>query len=337
MKLKRYIEIIKKNQRELKVYLSQWLYENYECVIDVDGFLYATGNIPIMLVAHMDTVHKNPPRTIWMSLDCNKLKCDEGIGGDDRNGVAMIMDIVETLGEEVRPYILFTEDEEIGGVGARDFAKLNIKPELNFIIELDRRGRDDAVFYDCDNKDFIDFIEEFGFKESFGSFSDISVIAEPLGVAAVNLSSGYYQAHTVNEYVNLQEMDEIMEKVINIIKSQTVSETSKKFSYVKKKYTYSTGYNKYYNYYYDDDDWNWYQNQLSKATSKKKQKVEAPKVCQYCGSIATTEDEMGQPVCNTCAKELGMVKCAECGKYDYPQYMYQGDDKKYYCEDCFVR
>lgn len=332
MNLKRYIEIIRKSQQELKVYLSQWLYQNYKYVIDVDGFLYATGNVPIMLVAHMDTVHKNPPRTIWMSLDCNKLKCDEGIGGDDRNGVAMIMDIVETLGEEIRPYILFTEDEEIGGLGARDFTKLNIRPELNFIVELDRRGRDDAVFYDCDNEEFIDFIEEFGFKESFGSFSDISVIAEPLGVAAVNLSSGYYQAHTVNEYVNLHEMDEIMDKVINIIKSQTVPETSKKFDYIKKKYTYSKGYNKYYDYYDRWDNWNGYQ--TTKKSSIPNNEID---VCQYCGSIATTEDEMGQPVCNSCAKELGMVKCAECGKYDYPQYMYQGDDKKYYCEDCFVR
>lgn len=322
MKLDRYIRIIKRDQTQLKVFLSDWLYENYKYVVDVDGFLYASGNIPVMLVAHMDTVHKETPKTVWMSLDCNKLKSDEGIGGDDRNGIAMILDIVEQLDDNIRPHILFTEDEEVGGLGAHDFVNVGIKPDINFIVELDRKGRDDAVFYSCDNREFVEFIEEFGFKEQYGSFSDISVIAEPLGIAAVNLSSGYYNAHTTNEYIKLDEMDEIMGKVINIIKSQTVPETTKKFEYIKKKYEY-----KFYKY----GDWWGNSYYPTSTTSAKKKKAQ---VCEYCGQTAVTEDETGLPVCEKCAKELGMMACADCGEYEYAKYMSKDEDGNYHCIYC---
>ncbi|MBO6179870.1 MAG: hypothetical protein J6O04_11890 [Selenomonadaceae bacterium] len=45
--------------------------------------------------------------------------------------------------------------------------------------------------------DFKNYITLKGYRTAFGSFSDISVIAPALDVAAVNLSSGYYYAHTL--------------------------------------------------------------------------------------------------------------------------------------------
>ena len=37
-----------------------------------------------------------------------------------------------------------------------------------------------------------------------------------LGVAAVNLSSGYYNAHTQHEYINKKQLDTVVQKVIGI-------------------------------------------------------------------------------------------------------------------------
>lgn len=192
-------------------------------------FLYAEGNYPVMLVAHLDTVHKDLCEVVCYSKDGNIVCSPQGIGGDDRCGAYIIMSLLEKL--SVRPHILFTEGEEYGGIGAKDFAKSQIVPDINYIIEFDRQGYNDAVFYDCANTDFIDFVEQFEFYERYGSFSDISIIAPDLGVAAVNLSSGYYNAHTLGEYVVMSDMQEIIDKAAKMIETKT-----ERFEYVESIY-----------------------------------------------------------------------------------------------------
>lgn len=104
---------------------------------------------------------------------------------------------------------MFTEDEEKGCVGAEKFAVSDyiVNNDINYIIEIDRRGTNDCVFYSCDNQEFEKFIESTGyFKTAWGSVSDISTIAPALGVAAVNLSSGYFDEHTTRETINVEAL-----------------------------------------------------------------------------------------------------------------------------------
>ncbi len=111
-------------------------------------------------------------------------------------------------------YLLCNEcDEEIGGLGAKKFCLAHKQHQLSkeldglkFLIELDRKGKNDAVYYQCDNPDFEAYITDKGFKTEQGSFSDISLIAPELGIAAVNLSSGYYSPHTFHEYIIRSEL-----------------------------------------------------------------------------------------------------------------------------------
>ena len=109
------------------------------------GYLYASGELPIMLIAHMDTVHQH----ICYSEDGYVMMSPEGIGGDDRAGVYMILRILQ----EAKCHVLFCEDEEIGGQGARKFERSSIRPEVNYLVELDRHGGNDAVFYNCNNRE----------------------------------------------------------------------------------------------------------------------------------------------------------------------------------------
>ena len=51
----------------------------------------------------------------------------------------------------LRPSILFTTDEEIGGLGASSFTLYQDNLDINYIIQLDRRGKNDVVRYDDDN------------------------------------------------------------------------------------------------------------------------------------------------------------------------------------------
>ena len=65
------------------------------------------------------------------------------------------------------------------------------------------------------------FICDFGFREAGGSFSDISVVAPHLDVAAVNISAGYYNEHRQHEYVRLDQMEENISRVREIVLTST--------------------------------------------------------------------------------------------------------------------
>lgn len=186
------------------------------------NFLLVRGTTPVLLVAHLDTVHTEPVKQICASDDGNILMSPQGIGGDDRCGVFALLKIHQSA--QVKPWLLFCCNEEVGGLGAQHFCQAHSQKllpkeldSLKFLIEIDRKGKNDAVFYDCDNPDFEDYIVSKGFQTAFGSFSDISLIAPELGVAAVNLSSGYYNAHTLHEYINVVELNETIRRVGEII------------------------------------------------------------------------------------------------------------------------
>ena len=191
-------------------------------LISKGNFILVHGKAPVMLVAHLDTVHEQLVKDICLSADGNIIMSPQGIGGDDRCGVFALVKIYQSA--QVKPWLLFTCDEEIGGLGAKKFCLahqqlqlLNELDDLKFLIELDRKGKNDAVYYRCDNPDFETYISGKGFKTAQGSFSDISLIAPELGIAAVNLSCGYTNAHTLHEYINRSKLERTIERVLEII------------------------------------------------------------------------------------------------------------------------
>ena len=241
--MKTFIDICKMAQPEVKDYMNGYLKNKKYDVVNEDGFLYAKGTVPVLLVAHMDTVHHEQCKSI-VDLD-GKLSSPQGIGGDDRCGVFIIMNLVK----ELHCSVLLCEDEEKGGVGARKFtnAKHEVQDErgkiteekyienlgVNYMVEFDRKGNNDAVFYSCGNEDFIDFIEDAtNFKFSTGTFSDISVLMPAAKLSGVNLSCGYYNAHCPTEYVIYDEMMDTIEAAKALIKEKC----DKPFEYVAKTY-----------------------------------------------------------------------------------------------------
>lgn len=226
--------ICRMSQVDLKKYVANELKKTHDKVINKDGFVYAQGTFPVLLVAHLDTVHKYVIRTVVYDNKKQIISSPQGIGGDDRCGVYMILQIIK----KHHCSVLFCEDEEIGAVGAEKFTQWKSAQKLtyNYIIEFDRRGKNDAVFYNCDNEDFEEFITKDFYKTSFGSFSDISTLAPFLGCAAVNLSCGYYNAHTESEYVVLPEMQASIDAACKILARTTEEDV---FEYIEAKYSYS--------------------------------------------------------------------------------------------------
>lgn len=299
------IEIFKKTERELLDYLPEILIQKgyaKDNILVTDDYIYAKGNIPVMLVAHLDTVHSQTPINIFKDIEFNVMWSPQGLGADDRAGVYAILKLLDLH----KPYIVFTTDEEMGGLGARKVAKdLNFNlQEIKFIIELDRQGKDDAVFYDCDNDLFTQYITSFGFNKNYGSFSDISIICPIWGIAGVNLSIGYYLQHTKQEHLNIKELEQTINKVRNVFNNLP----SYGFEYIPNIIQE------------EEEEWDEY---------------EECDRCSFCG-IEILEDEI-------CYENEGMISCLDCyGK----EYFYCENCDSYYeinkksildgiCEKCF--
>jgi hypothetical protein len=218
-KLDLFKSILTLSQEDLHDFLAKFISEYYTEpeIIEVDGsFLYAKGDIPVCVIAHLDTVHREQPMREEIFYDQEKrvMWSPVGIGGDDRCGVFIIMNLII---HGLKPHILFTWNEEIGGYGAKSAAAM-LLPEINFMIQFDRRGSAQSVYYMLDHPEFEDYINEFGFKTHIGTYSDICELAPVWNRAAVNLSAGYDREHSMTEIIMLDVVGDTLIKTGKILR-----------------------------------------------------------------------------------------------------------------------
>lgn len=205
----------------VKKLMHQALAEYYDpdnIIVGEDtSYIIAKGDIPVALVAHMDTVFSKPAYEFFHDEKANVLWSPQGLGADDHAGLTAIWSI---LAEGYCPHVILTDKEEVGGIGAlqliKDYPTFPFK-DLKFLIELDRQGEKDCVFYNCENEEFEQYIEAFGFETAVGTFTDISVICPVWKIAGVNLSIGYFHEHSLGEYLNLTYYTNTINKVKNIL------------------------------------------------------------------------------------------------------------------------
>jgi len=177
----------------------------------------------VLLVAHADTAWdmtfgdvagvplvRRPPRIedgVVRSADP-----EHGIGADDRAGLAILW-LLRHSGHS----ILITDLEEQGCLGSRDLREK--EPELlrrinrdhAFAIQFDRCGGRDFKCYEVGTAGFRTYLKRVtGYTEpDRRSSTDIRVLCDPvdgtLRMCGVNLSVGYYDEHTTEERLVLDE------------------------------------------------------------------------------------------------------------------------------------
>lgn len=179
---------------------------------------YKTGQgSTILLSAHLDTFeeivegrHIVKENSIWSS--------SEGIlGADDRAGVAVLLNIAQTLDQSSfsgKVKFIFTVEEEIGLVGAKQVDDYFLWG-TDAAIVVDRRGTGDIVtscggyipFCDQAYGEFLEKVaKEAGLSDwkcTPGGSSDTKVWAQH-GIQSVNLSVGYNYEHTDSECLDIQ-------------------------------------------------------------------------------------------------------------------------------------
>lgn len=200
-----------------------------------EGNIIAHGDIPVALVAHMDTVFTAPPTEIFYDREKQVIWSPYGLGADDRAGVYGIYTLLQ---HGLHPTVIFMRDEEECCAGAYALVKVMQKIDnVHYMIELDRAHDNDCVFYDVANPQFQSYVESFGFKTTLGSFSDIRVLSHYWEVCSVNLSIGYEFEHTAYEYFKVNSFL----KTLQAVEAMLLEPIVPKFDYIEQHHSYYIG------------------------------------------------------------------------------------------------
>lgn len=174
-----------------------------------NGNIYDVSKVgkPLFSV-HMDTVRsgKGEPSPIKIELSNKISSPNHVLGGDDLNGVFILLNLI--LEKEIN--FVFSMDEEVGGT-VGEFVKEQRKAfrkNCPYFIVLDRKGNSDIcveasnTYYGSPafEKAIYAFGENYGYFPSRAMMSDADTLSATC-VSGCNISVGFYNAHTKNEYV----------------------------------------------------------------------------------------------------------------------------------------
>jgi hypothetical protein len=185
------------------------------------------GDSKTMFTSHLDTVETRRvglTKKVFLDLVTNQLFANNQVlGADNGAGVALLCHMIS---KQVAGHYFFFAGEEICGVGssylAENFSELFPTLELNRAIAFDRKGTSDVVVSQfcgecCSDSFALALCKELGteYKPAKGSFTDtanfVSFIPE-----CTNVSIGYYNEHSKNEYLDLTYLQELAKKVCEI-------------------------------------------------------------------------------------------------------------------------
>lgn len=179
------------------------------------------------LASHIDQVQRNHSKDFEVVSNGNvcfgyspKSHQQQGLGADDKNGIFICLECLKAY--DVLKVAFFV-GEESGCVGSSD-VNLEFFKDCRFVVEPDRRGSSDLITSmfcgDVCSKDFVKAIgaKRFGYKEEEGSVTDVGELVERgVGISCLNLSCGYYEAHTDEEFTVLPELENCLVFVMRII------------------------------------------------------------------------------------------------------------------------
>lgn len=257
------------------------------------NFKPETKGTPIM-VAHTDNV-LHGERVPVLTLDGKRIFGGNGIGVgfDDKAGIICAIEVWKRM-KKKGMRIIFTADEEVGGVGASHVPAQKIE-DAAYIVEMDRRGGNDVIdvsgYTRLASEEFVKIWEDLGFKTATGTFTDLNEFKEMAPkVNMVNISCGYYKPHTNDEYLEIGEFEHNVDRIFEMISTHPdviVDDTPEEPKTMNSYDRYGT-YGGHYGNYDWEDHYNRYYNTVDE--------------CAYCGAIVKShegvEDENGNVFCD---------------------------------------
>ena len=146
------------------------------------------------------------------------------MGADDKNGIWIALKCLKKY--KTLKVALFVE-EETGCRGSNE-ADMDFFKDCRFVIQPDRRGYKDLIttigWTDLCSEEFLKAIgyEKFGYQETEGLFTDVLTLKERgLEVSCINISCGYYEPHTAQEFTVKKDLLNCLKLVEYIIETCT--------------------------------------------------------------------------------------------------------------------
>lgn len=174
-----------------------------------ERFIYIEGwrEDKVLLVAHADTYWDAQYGNVKLYVDEeNHIKRIQGIGGDSRAGCAILW-LLKDLGHS----LLVVDGKENGCSGSIWLAECNkdivdrINSQHSFVVEFNMPGLLNYNCYNIGTDEFRSYIERaLGFTE-FNRFFASDIVYICRDICGVNLSVGFYNEDTEDEYVNLND------------------------------------------------------------------------------------------------------------------------------------
>lgn len=236
----RMVKFIQSEVNRMRQQDTQSLYQ-----VDVhQGNVYVTKSASLLpsddmyypcVVAHTDTVHE-----IYHGFDImqtgdrliaydHDLSSQVGIGGDDKVGIFVAL---EALRRFPNIKAAFFRDEEVGCVGS-SLAKQDFFENTGYAIQCDRQKYKDVVraiyggpLFDNNFSEAISpILEKYGREETYhGGITDVGELSESFyKMCCMNLSCGYYEPHSSQEYLRVSEVLATLDFVFEVI--ETLGET----------------------------------------------------------------------------------------------------------------
>ena len=229
----------------MRKFVKRYIRKNCgECVIEQDSY----GNVFVTkgeadsypcLASHLDQVQRSHSRDFVCVEEKDvvfgysaKSHEQQGLGADDKNGIWICL---ECLREFSFLKVAFFVGEEVGCTGSSR-CDLKFFSDCRYIIEPDRRGSSDLItsmgVVEVCSAEFVKALgaERYGYKEEVGSITDVGELVERgVGISCLNLSCGYYEAHSDQEFTVLSELQNCLDFVCHII--DTLTEKSYPFEY----------------------------------------------------------------------------------------------------------
>lgn len=209
--------------------------KGYHWRMDAAGNVYltkGTADSYPCAVAHLDTVHDITAGGIVAVqvgenvTGINPVTMEQtGIGGDDKCGIYAALRCMESLPACKAAFFV---DEEIGCRGSRE-ADVAFFANCRFVLQADRRG----------SRDFVDdiggplastgfhralrpFLKRFGFRKCNGMMTDVEALRDAgIGISAANMSAGYYNPHSPDEYINLPDLENTVLFMVTVMRGVT--------------------------------------------------------------------------------------------------------------------
>lgn len=212
-------------ERDLSLYVQKKL---RKAGIEFETFenqIYSLKEDKPLLSAHMDQVSVKAITKV--EIKKGKIKADGNLGADDKNGVWILLQLIRKYPDDVS-FIFSTGEETVTQCDIKDWINANwefIDKHIPYALVFDRRGKGDIIgeFNEYCTQEFEDdvyaCIDSLGFKPTMGVFSDADAISEHL--SCVNLSCGFYNAHTEKEYTRIKSLYQGLyagEKIITSMK-----------------------------------------------------------------------------------------------------------------------